>query len=449
MSFLSSVLTKPAEVKVDDIHEIKKSYRYWRIRIFYSMYFGYAFFYFTRKSLTFAMPTMMKDLHLDKAQIGWFATAMYIVYGLSKFFNGIISDRANPQIFMSIGLIFTGIANICFGFSSLFVLLMLFWVINGFFQGTGWPPCGKLLTHWYSHKERGRWWGVWNTCHNLGGFLIPIIVGFAATYWGWRSAMYVPGIIAIVMGLLLLNRLRDIPETMGLPKIEDYRHDYPTGKNSSFMKKASVKEILFKYVICNKFIWLLCFAYTLVYIVRTGINDWGAIYLSEHGYSTLKADTCLSFFELGGFFGSIFSGFLSDWVFRGGRGQMNVLYSIGIILSVIALWKLPGNFFWPHAAAIFAIGFFVFGPQMLIGVAAAELSHREAAGTATGFLGLFGYLGAALSGAPVGVITDHWHWTGFFILMTVCSILSVALLVPLWSVRPGDNKRKVAVAEAS
>lgn len=48
-------------------------------------------------------------------------------------------------------------------------------------------------------------------------------------------------------------------------------------------------------------------------------------------------------------------------------------------------------------SVFFTIGFFVFGPQMLIGMAAAECSHKEAAGAATGFVGLFAYLGASLA----------------------------------------------------
>ena len=69
---------------------------------------------------------------------------------------------------------------------------------------------------------------------------------------------------------------------------------------------------------------------------------------------------------------------------------------------------------------------------MLVGLAAAELSHKEAAGTATGFVGLFGYIGAALSGYPVGLVTHHYGWEGFFVSIGACAILSIFLLIPLW-----------------
>lgn len=77
-----------------------------------------------------------------------------------------------------------------------------------------------------------------------------------------------------------------------------------------------------------------------------------------------------------------------------------------------------------------AIGFFVFGPQMLIGMAAAECSHKEAAGAATGFVGLFAYLGASLAGWPLAKVLDTWHWSGFFVVISIAAGISALLLLP-------------------
>ncbi len=71
----------------------------------------------------------------------------------------------------------TGILNIIFGFSSSLLIFALFWGLNGWFQGFGWPPCSRFLMNWYSQSERGRWWGLWNISHNIGAFIIPWIVG--------------------------------------------------------------------------------------------------------------------------------------------------------------------------------------------------------------------------------------------------------------------------------
>lgn len=439
VSMLSSLLNMlraaPHRARIKDPQEVDRQFRYWRIRIMYSMYIGYAVFYFTRKSFTFAMPAMLQELPYTKADLGILASAFYITYGLSKFISGMISDRSNPRFFMAFGLMMTGVLNIVFAYSTSLLGLTIIWLLNGFFQGWGWPPCARLLTHWYSQRERGRWWGVWNTCHNLGGAIIPLIVAAAVAYGDWRLGMMIPGAIAIVMSLVLMNRLRDVPESEGLPTIEEYRNDFPVSQAElKEQTKTPMREILFNFVLNNKYIWMLCVAYAMIYIVRTAINDWGAVYLNSLGFSVPDADACLAFFEIGGFFGSLVAGFASDLLFNGRRGPINLIYSAGVLVATVIMWHMTSGGFMAFALIIGVFGFLIFGPQMLIGVAAAELSHREAAGTATGFLGFFGYLGAAIAGYPLGYITEQWDWTGFFLFVAVCAAIGIVVLMFLWSV---------------
>jgi MFS transporter, OPA family, sugar phosphate sensor protein UhpC len=211
--------------EIKDKERIRSKYRYWRIRILYSMFIGYAFYYFTRKSFTFAMPGLIAELGFDKSQLGILGSILSLTYGVSKFVSGIIGDKINPRYMMAIGLMLTGVCNICFGLSSSIVLFAIFWGLNGWFQGFGWPPCARFLTQWYSHSERGSWWSTWNVSHNVGGFLIPWVVGFALHYFGWRYGMYIPGVLCILVGFFLINRLRDTPQSLGLPSIEKYRND--------------------------------------------------------------------------------------------------------------------------------------------------------------------------------------------------------------------------------
>ncbi|HIF9220601.1 MFS transporter [Photobacterium damselae] len=418
-------------IMVEDKTEIDQKYHYWRFHIMVSMYIGYAGFYFSRKTFNYAMPAMMADLGLDKADIGLIGTLFYITYGCSKFFSGIISDRSNPRYFMGLGLIATGIINIVFGLSSSLYMLAMLWVLNAWFQGWGWPSCSKLLTTWYSRSERGFWWALWNTAHNVGGALIPLVVGYLTLHFGWRYGFMLPGIIAVVIGLFICWRLRDKPVTLGLPSVGRWRKDHLEIAQENEGLGLSSRDILHKYVIKNKYIWLLAFSYVLVYIVRTGINDWGNLYLTEQfHYSLISANGAISLFEIGGFVGSLVAGWGSDKLFGGNRGPMNLIFAIGIFLSVAALWLMPFKSYVLQSACFFAIGFFIFGPQMLIGMAAAECSHKNSAGAATGFVGLFAYMGAALSGYPLAIVVEHYHWTGFFTVLAAVSAVIGLLLLP-------------------
>ncbi|MCB1109490.1 MAG: MFS transporter family glucose-6-phosphate receptor UhpC [Chlamydiia bacterium] len=439
MSILERLKPEIPQEEIENNDEIKAKYKYWRIRVFYSMYIGYALFYFTRKSFTFAMPALISDLGFDKADLGFLGSLLAITYGVSKFLSGVISDKSNLRYFMGLGLIFTGVLNIFFGLSSSIMFFAVFLGLNGLFQGWGSPPCAKLLTYWYSQTERGRWWGVWNTSHNIGGAIIPLLCAFSIQAFGWRYAMYLPGTMAIIVGLFLINRLRDNPRRVGLPSIEKFRNDYPDDKDRDEVdqdKNLSPKQILVEHIFKNKFIWILAISYFFVYIIRTAINDWIQLYLMEEkGYTLMLAGSCVFWFEIGGIFGSLAAGYLSDTIFKGKRGPVNVLFTLGIIGTLLALWFAPSASLMLVSTVMFFFGFLIFGPQMLIGMAAAELADKEAAGTATGFAGLFAYSGAACAGWPVGRITQDFGWPGFFLLLSICASVAVLLLLPLWSKR--------------
>jgi OPA family sugar phosphate sensor protein UhpC-like MFS transporter len=233
-----------------------------------------------------------------------------------------------------------------------------------------------------------------------------------------------------------------------LPPIEQFRNDYGGSPAASLKEEQpSTKEILMDYVLKNRYMWLLAAAYFFVYVVRTGVNDWTALYLRDaKGYSLLGANGCVSLFEVGGVVGSLCAGWASDYFFEARRGPINTLFAIAMVVAIALFWGIPAGHPWMDSAALFIIGFAIFGPQMMIGIAAAELSHKKGASTSTGFVGTFAYIGAAVAGYPMGKISQDFGWGGYFWFMLICCIISVALLLPMWSVT--DNK-KLTLAKSS
>ena len=65
--------------------DVDKNFRYWRVHLLRSMVIGYAAFYLTRRSVTFAMPVMQLELGLTKGDIGLLGTLFYLACGGSKF----------------------------------------------------------------------------------------------------------------------------------------------------------------------------------------------------------------------------------------------------------------------------------------------------------------------------------------------------------------------------
>lgn len=430
----------PHLTEIQDPVQVKKEYDYWRWRVFYSMFFGYAFYYLTRKSFVYVMPVIIQDLGYDKATLGLISTVSAVAYGMSKFFSGILSDHSNARYFMSTGLILTGICNILFGLSSSLWMFALFWGLNGWFQGFGWPPCARLLTHWYSRSERGSWWSSWNVSHNIGGALIPLVAGVTASFLSWRFALYIPGVICIGTGFLLMERLRDTPRSLGLPTIEHFHHEQIGPAEKGGDQEMTGRQIVWDYVLSNPYIWVLACASFFVHVIRGGASDWTASFLIEtRGYNVLTANSCVSLFEVGGFVGSLLAGWSSDYFFSARRLPVTVLFALGIFLSVLLLWYLPLGYLMLDSAAMFLLGVAVFGPQMMIGMAAVEMTHKKAAATASGFTGWFAYIGMASTGYPLGRVMDAFGWNAFFIVMVVCGLCALALLIPLWLIDRSRN----------
>jgi OPA family sugar phosphate sensor protein UhpC-like MFS transporter len=153
------------------------------------------------------------------------------------------------------------------------------------------------------------------------------------------------------------------------------------------------------------------------------------------GYGALGSSGTSSLFEAGGFCGCLLAGWVSDRLFEAKRGPVCVLYAIGILLSVFLFWIVPPGYFILDWIAIFLMGFMVFGPQLLVGIAASEMCDKRAAATANGFVGWIAYIGAAVSGYPIGLVIDSAGWSGAFVFLMGCAVLLILFLLPLWNVK--------------
>jgi OPA family glycerol-3-phosphate transporter-like MFS transporter len=96
-------------------------------------------------------------------------------------------------------------------------------------------------------------------------------------------------------------------------------------------------------------------------------------------------------------------------------------------------WKNPpGN---PNLdiAMLIGIGFFIYGPIMLIGVQALDLVPKKAAGTAAGFTGLFGYVGGAVAAnIVIGYVVDTAGWNAGFSLIAGAALVATLLISMTW-----------------
>lgn len=77
-------------------------------------------------------------------------------------------------------------------------------------------------------------------------------------------------------------------------------------------------------------------------------------------------------------------------------------------------------------------GFFIYGPQALIGIASANHATKEASATANGLAGIFGYVGSFLSAIGIGIVADHWGWDVVFYIIIGVGCLGAVTFLTMW-----------------
>jgi OPA family glycerol-3-phosphate transporter-like MFS transporter/OPA family sugar phosphate sensor protein UhpC-like MFS transporter len=405
--------------------EVAPIYRYWQRRTLLFTIIGYALYYFVRKNLNVAMPVMERELGFSKAELGGFLTAHGLLYGISKFVNGMIGDRVNARWFMTSGLAVCALINIQFGLSSSLLAFGLLWAANGWFQGIGFPPCARLMTHWFPPRRFASNMAVWNTSHSLGTIGVLILCAYLAPI-NWRLCFLVPAAIVLVGALGLVFSLRDTPESLGLPPVEQT----DAAAHNIQPPDHSVSRLAF----ANPIIWLLSFANFFVYVVRYGILDWGPTFLKEaRGIELAGAAWLVAAFELSGMFGMLTAGWITDRFFAGRAARACLVYMSMCTVALLLFWMLPHQTWLTSGALLCWAGFFIYGPQSLVGTAAANLATKRAAASAVGLTGLFGYASTLVTGIGIGWMVDHHGWNAGFLVYLISALAGMLMFAACWT----------------
>ena len=443
---MASFLAPPAARPAQTGPEADAKYKKLRWQVFIGIFIGYAGFYLVRKNFSMAIP-MLAPFGFEKGELGIVLSMNAIAYGFSKFVMASISDRSNAQRFLPLGLVCTAI-------SMLFMIVPVQWlgaehkgaaialmaVLNflvGWFNGMGWPPCGRVMTHWFSIKERGTWMSFWNCAHNVGGALVgPMAVygamWFGSWFYGANTDYYFligtyafPTAVAVLVAVLAYLMIRDTPQSCGLQSIEEWSGHAAKNYSKADEKALSVSEI-FKTVLSNKLLWYIAFANAFVYMVRYGCLDWAPTILKEQGVDLKEAGWAYFAYEMAAIPGTIFCGWLSDKVFQGRRALPTIIFMALVAVAIVVYWQFFNNFT-VVICCLIAIGFLIYGPVMLIGVQALDLAPKNAAGTAAGLTGFMGYvLGTAiLANVVIGYVAENAGWDWTFILLLIACALSV------------------------
>ncbi len=333
---------------------------------------------------------------------------------------------------MFTGLFISALINILLGFTTAFWFFLILWTLNGWVQSMDAPSSVVTISHWCNKKERGTFYGMWGSSHNIGEAITFVVIAIVISSLGWEYGFRIAGFLSILMSLIILKFLYESPESQGFPSV------ICELKNNKENKSIGAKQWeVFK----SPALQILALSSAFIYVTRYAGNSWGIFFLeAEKGYTTVEASFVVSASAVAGILGTFFSGIISDKFFKSRRNVPALLFGILYTLSITVFVLSPANLYIDVASMV------VFGVALgvllvyLGGLIAVDICSKETSGTALGIIGVSSYIGAGIQdivsgylieGSIVGVdnVTSYnfdtvgYLWIGSALISTILATL--------------------------
>ncbi|XP_076928693.1 putative glycerol-3-phosphate transporter 1 [Bidens hawaiensis] len=365
--------------------------------------------------------------------------AFLFVYAVGMFFSGHIGDRMNLRIFLTIGMVGTGLFTSLFGVGywaniHVFYYYLMVQMLAGLFQSTGWPSVVAVVGNWFGKSKRGLIMGVWNAHTSIGNITGSLIGSYFLKYgWGW--SMVVPGLMIAFVGVIVFMFLPVDPESVGVKRDED----------ESGQAKKGVTEPLFGYRVFEawKIPGVAPFAFCLFFakLVAYTFLYWLPFYISHTAIngeylSNTTAGNLSTLFDVGGVVGGILAGHISDRLDARAITAASFTY---FAIPALYLYRSYGHISMSvNIILMLIIGMFVNGPYALITTAvSADLgTHRSLKGnskalaTVIAIIDGTGSIGAAIGPVLTGYISTE-SWSAVFTMLMLSAFVAGLFLTKL------------------
>ena len=396
-----------------------------RARTFAALFVGYAGYFLGRAALPAATPFILAEyaaLGVDKALIGWVATAGTVAYMLGKLVNGPLADRVGGRAYFVAGMagsalltaLFAATGVSAFGYTGV-GLFALAWSLNQFVLSAGWGSLLQVVSRRFPPSSHAGVMGLLSMSFLLGNAAALLYYGgLERLGLGWRGMVLVAAgsllALAVGCGLALW---REPPVFAREPRAADQ-----SGVVAQLARTPAF--------------WGVCALSGGMTLLRTAFNTWSPTFLNEAaGMAAGNAILGGAVFPIVGAVSTAVAGYASDrW--RGRRGPVITVALVGLTLTLATMAAAPlaGNA--PLALALVACAaFFLTGPySFCAGVLALDLGGKRGSATAAGLIDAAGYLCATASGVGVGTVAEAHGWPAVFALLAgVAALTALAGLV--------------------
>ncbi|HVY24812.1 MAG TPA: MFS transporter [Steroidobacteraceae bacterium] len=389
------------------------------MRVFHLSWLAFFVCFFAWFAVAPLMPIIRGDLGLTKDQIANINIAAVAVTILVRLIIGPLCDRYGPRRTYTWLLALGAIPVMAIAFSHSYMSFLFLRLCIGA-VGASFVVTQIHTSIMFAPNVVGTANAATAGWGNSGGgatqALMPLIVTAIAYFgveqsMGWRIAMFVPGVMMLIMAVLYCKYAKDTPG-------EAVNHHIASAKGWESFKLAAG----------NYRVWMLFCTYAACFGVELTIHNIASVYYVDHyGLDIKTAGLYAGSFGLLALFARALGGITSDWIARnkGLDGRTTWLFALILIEGIGLSWFAKAGD--AHSAFIAMLLFGLF-THMACGAtySLTPFINSRAKGGVAGIIGAGGNVGAVLAGFLMKGTASTQQ--GLAIMGTLVMIISVCAI---------------------
>ncbi len=404
--------------------------------IYFVLALAYFFVYFHRLSLSVVADDLINDFQTTASVMGFLGSVYFYCYAAMQLPAGLLSDSLGPRKSVTCFLVIASVGSILFGFSPTIKVAFVGRVLVGVGVSMVFIPTMKILSQWFRVHEFAFMAGIFNAIGGLGVLAATWLLALMTGLLGWRISFELIGACTFIIVALVWLVVRDHPADKGWPSIPEI--DGEDGAISQKPQQISLLEGV-KRVVSEYYFWPVAIWFFFDCGVFFGFGAlWGGPYLMHvYGMTKVEAGTVLSMIAWGMILGSPPLGLLSDKIMKS-RKKPFILCSFMLVVVLTFLYTFPSGlsrtalYMFFFIFAVCASSVVIFGFTMI-----KELFPVEIAGTSTGMVNIFPFLGGAVFMPLLGRVLDAYpkmasggySLAGYKMLLLILLVSSVICLL--------------------
>lgn len=398
----------------------------WQRRIILVSWVTYAAYYLGRVNFSTAIPGLRNNLGLSSQDVGLLSTGFFLSYAVGQLVSGHLGDRLSPRRLVFLGMTLSTVMNLIFGSISIWGLMFVVWMLNGFLQSTGWAPVMKVLSNWHTPQQRRRVAGIYATSWVAGNMLTWLLSGWLVSWLHWRAAFWIPGSLMGLIAFIWYASIRDTPEEARIP---------PAALTTGMELDTSTKEDARSHM-WGAFLrfWPLALAAVFGGFLLFALIVWMPTYFVDALALDIGTATSLaSLLPLAGTLGTLAIGWLASTYLVNKEINSAALIFIGIG-GLILLFPLASTSILASAIVLALVGGVLYGADTIITtILPMVMSGQKETASVAGLIDFTFNIGASLAGAIIGGIVDRYSWSLVFYTLAAGAILtSLSFIVFAW-----------------